>query len=109
MANNPYVNKVIYGNNTLIDLTEDTVSASNMLLGITAHDASGASVTGSIQSQAAQTIMPTTADQTIPAGKFLSGDQIIKGDVNLLSANIISGVSIFGVAGSISIYDGTVS
>lgn len=39
-------NKVIYGGNTLIDLTEDTVNANNLLAGATAHDASGQRVTG---------------------------------------------------------------
>lgn len=46
MAENPYVNKVIYGNQTLIDLTDDTVSPSSLKLGSTAHDASGAQITG---------------------------------------------------------------
>lgn len=40
------INKVVFGNDTLIDLTEDSVSASNLLEGETAHDRSGASVTG---------------------------------------------------------------
>ncbi len=48
MANNPYVNKVVYGNSTLIDLSADTVAANKMLSGVTAHDASGAQITGSI-------------------------------------------------------------
>ena len=46
MANNPNVNKVVYGNQTLIDLTSDTVEASNLLEGETAHDRSGSIVTG---------------------------------------------------------------
>lgn len=46
MASNPYVNKVIYGNSTLLDLTSDTVSADKVLSGYTFHDKSGASVTG---------------------------------------------------------------
>lgn len=41
-----YVNKVIYGGNTLIDLTGDTVSPDKLLSGITAHDKSGAPITG---------------------------------------------------------------
>lgn len=44
MANN----KVVLGNETLIDLTEDTVSANNLLAGATAHDASGQQVTGNV-------------------------------------------------------------
>lgn len=48
MANNPYKNKVIYGNQTLIDLSSDTVTASSLLSGETAHDASGAPITGTV-------------------------------------------------------------
>ena len=48
MANNQYVNKVIYGDQTLIDLTSDTVSASALMAGITAHDSSGQIITGTI-------------------------------------------------------------
>ena len=40
------INKVIYGNSTLIDLTSDTVSANSLLSGETAHDRSGASIVG---------------------------------------------------------------
>ena len=43
-----YVNKVLQGSTTLIDLTADTVTASDMLSGVTAHDASGAVVTGTL-------------------------------------------------------------
>lgn len=42
------INKVVYGNNTLIDLTGDSVEAGALLNGYTAHDRSGASITGSI-------------------------------------------------------------
>lgn len=40
------INKVIYGNNTLIDLTSDSVTADKMLEGYTAHAASGEVITG---------------------------------------------------------------
>ena len=46
MANNPYVNKVQYGNTTLIDLTSDTVTADKLMQGYTAHDRTGAVITG---------------------------------------------------------------
>ena len=42
------INKVIYDNTTLIDLTSDTVSTATLLNGITAHDKSGAIITGTI-------------------------------------------------------------
>ena len=41
-----YINKVIFGGNTLIDLTGDTVDAAHMLSGYTAHDKSGAVIEG---------------------------------------------------------------
>lgn len=40
------INKVIYGGNTLIDLTADTITADKLAEGITAHDKSGATITG---------------------------------------------------------------
>lgn len=40
-------NKIVYGGKTLIDLTADTVEASKLLSGYTAHDKSGAIITGS--------------------------------------------------------------
>ena len=48
----------------------------------------------------AATITPGTTNQTISAGTYCAGAQVIKGDANLISANIKSGVSIFGVGGS---------
>ena len=42
------INKVIYGNDTLIDLTSDTVSENNLLAGATAHAADGSSIEGSV-------------------------------------------------------------
>lgn len=41
------INKVIYGGRTLMDLTADTVTAEDLLLGVTAHDKSGAQIVGS--------------------------------------------------------------
>lgn len=47
MAENTYINKVIYGGQTLIDLTGDTVIPSGVALGLIFHDKSGATLTGS--------------------------------------------------------------
>lgn len=38
------INKVIYGGQTLIDLTGDTVTADKLLEGVTAHDKAGEAV-----------------------------------------------------------------
>ena len=45
MANTTY-NKVTFAGKTLIDLTEDTVTADKILSGYTAHDKSGKKITG---------------------------------------------------------------
>ena len=46
MANNQYVNKVVKNNTTLIDLTNDTATAADVLPGKTLHLASGVTATG---------------------------------------------------------------
>lgn len=50
--------------------------------------------------QAAKTWTPGTSDQTMDANRYLTGAQTIKGDANLKAANIVKGVSIFGVTGT---------
>ena len=42
------INKIIFGTDTLIDLTSDTISPEVILEGYTAHDNSGATITGSL-------------------------------------------------------------
>ena len=48
MANNQYINKVVNGESgdVLIDLTADTITASSLMQGYTAHDKSGAPIVG---------------------------------------------------------------
>lgn len=62
------ISKVVYGNRTLIDLTSDTVEASKLLSGYTAHGADGEEVTGSC------TFDADTSDATAVAGEILSGE-----------------------------------
>lgn len=42
------VNKVNFGNTTLIDISNDTVTANTLLSGATAHDNSGTQITGAV-------------------------------------------------------------
>lgn len=67
MATNANVNKVIYGGKTLIDLTSDTVTADKVLEGITYHDKSGASGTGTC------TYDSDTSDATVAVAEILTG------------------------------------
>lgn len=41
-------NKIIYGDEVLLDLTNDTVSSDTLSRGITAHDKSGRIITGNL-------------------------------------------------------------
>lgn len=50
--------------------------------------------------KSAQTYTPTTSNQTISSGLYLTGTQTILGDSNLVAGNIKQGVSIFGVTGT---------
>lgn len=61
------VNKVIYGDTTLIDLTADTVTADKILASYTAHDASGTIVTGTCLYDA------NTQDATVKVAEILEG------------------------------------
>lgn len=83
--------------------SDANASASHILKDKTAY-VNGSKITGNIASLGAQTITPGTSDKTISSGQYLSGVQTIKGDSNLVAANIIKGKSIFGVNGTASIY-----
>lgn len=99
----PQVNipKVGGGTAEFMDTEDGTATASDMLSGATAY-VNGTKITGQISSKSAETYTPTTSDQTIASGQYLSGAQTIKGDTNLQPQYIASGVSIFGVTGTLS-------
>lgn len=60
-------NKIIFGGETLIDLTSDTVTAADLKKDVTAHDKSGAVITGT------NTADSDTTDATAGAGDILYG------------------------------------
>lgn len=62
------VNKVVYGGKTLIDLTADTITAGDLIAGVTAHDKSGAAITGT-DTRDSDTSKDTASVADILAGK----------------------------------------
>lgn len=72
MANNQYINKVIYGGQTLLDLTVDDVAASDVLSGKKFHLPSGAPGTGTCTYDA------DTSDATTVAAEILTGKTAYK-------------------------------
>lgn len=114
MAQNVIINGVTYQNVPEVDIpksgggtakfmdTADANAAAGEILASKTAYVNGTKITGSISSKSAATYTPTTSDQTIASGQYLSGAQTIKGDANLTPVNIASGVTIFGVTGSLS-------
>lgn len=64
---NQYKNKIIYNGSTLIDLTSDTITAADLASGKTAHDKSGAIITGT------NTYDSDTSNDTAVAAEILIG------------------------------------
>ena len=60
------INKIIYHGNTLLDLTADTVTPSDLANGVTAHDKSGERITGT------STKDSDTSDATAVAAEILA-------------------------------------
>lgn len=92
MAENQYVNKVVYGGNTLIDLTGDDVSASDVLTGKQFHLPSGAQGTGTC------TFDADTSDATATAAEILLSKTAYKNGAKLTGTMPNNG----GVTGTLS-------
>jgi len=90
------VSKVVYGGNTLIDLTGDTVTKEKILTGYTAHGANGEKITG-ICDYDSNTQEATASDAEILSGK----KAVVRG--NMLTGTMTNNGA---VSGTISTKDG---
>jgi len=67
MANNQYVNKLVWFGETKFDTSADTITADKLLEGFTAHDKSGAPITGTC------TFDSDTSEDTAAVAEILAG------------------------------------
>lgn len=97
-------NKIVYGGNTLIDLTEDNVTASDVLSGKTFHGRDGEETVGSMVNRGAVTgtIASKTGTYTIQQGYHNGSGTVGISSVEqakIIPGNIKSGVTLLGVIG----------
>ena len=107
---NQHVNKVAVNGQTVLDLSSDTVYPGMLAKGITAHDKSGAQITGTLEVPATEErmvdlSMPSGNQVILPtSGKVMSKVTVQKPDT-LLPENIKKDVVIGGVTGSLEAGD----
>ena len=82
--------KVVYKNQTLIDISGDTVEADKMLKGITAHDSNGDPVTGTLEKQQKTATITSNGTTTVTpdSGKLMEKVTIT---TNIQNADTVDG------------------
>lgn len=93
MANNPNVNKVVLGSETLLDLSDDTATAEDVVSGKTFHLKSGAKATGTA----------SYAGSPVAGGNADISNGILYGTVDSTSTATVFTATVDGLT---SLYDG---
>lgn len=97
------INKVVYGNTVLIDLTADTITADKILASYTAHDQTGAIITGTCDFDV------NSGDATVQVAEMLTGKTAYARGAKLTGTMPNNGavsLSIDTVSGEVSIAQG---
>lgn len=122
MAQNVVINGVTYSNcpevdipksgggtAKFFDIADTTAVAADALSGKYFYKSDGTKVQGSIASKSSSDLTASTLTVTAPAGYYSSAASKTCSDANLVTGNIKSGVTIFGVSGSTNVVDTTIS
>lgn len=84
-----------------------TATGADVLAGKTFSSSAGIGSTGTMPNNAAVSIVPGTATQTIAAG-YHNGAGTVAGDADLVATNIRIGVNVFGVTGTLGCGNGVI-
>lgn len=107
MANNTYVNQVVYDGNTLIDLTTDTAVATDVLSGKYFHLASGQRVQGSCTYDSNTTDADATASEILYGKTAYVNTNKITGSMTNNGSNNVTITSVSGASIPAGYYNGS--
>lgn len=91
------INKVVYNNETLIDISSDTVTRDQLAYGITAHDSSGQKITGTANMSGASNVPTQVSDLENDLGFIQNGttdDVEFKGSVAVSNEGLLKVINI---------------
>ncbi len=122
MAQNVIINGVTYqsvpevnipksggGTAKFTDVSDTTAVAADALSGKTFYKADGTKVTGNIASKSSSDLTSSVLTVTAPAGYYASSASKTLADAALISGNIKSGATIFGIPGAQNVVDTTIA
>lgn len=122
MAQNVVINGVTYqsvpevnipksggGTAKFTDVSDTTAVAADVLASKTMYKADGTKVTGSIPTKTSSDLTASTLTVTVPFGYYASNASKTLSDASLVSGNIKSGATIFGVSGASNVVDTTIA
>ena len=122
MAQNVIINGVTYSNVPQVqipksgsgtaafyDIADTTAAAGDVLSGKYFYTSGGTKTQGSIASKQSSDLTANNLTVTAPAGYYASAASKTLSDASLVSGNIKSGATIFGVSGATNVIDTTLN
>ena len=97
------------GTASFYDIADTTAAAGDVLSGKYFYTSGGTKTQGSITSKSSSDLTASTLTVTAPAGYYPSAASKTLSDASLVSGNIKSGATIFGVSGSSNVVDTTIA